>query len=252
MERDLKALITLLDDNDTEVYNHVFNKLLSYGPEIIPTLEHVWSDTFNPDMHDRLEVLIHSIQFEGLYRDFENYCKQGVFDLLKGASLIARYAYPEFKSEDLQADISRIKREIWLELNYSLTPLEQINVMNQVFFNNLGFGIDHVQHLDESDFYINKLIESKKAHPILVGLLYTVLARKLDFPVYGLNLPNHFALTFCRPSRLAHFPDADDQRLHVIFYINPQNKGSIFTKNEIDEYLSKMEIETKAKKHTRF
>ena len=33
MERDLKALITLLDDNDTEVYNHVFNKLLSYGPD---------------------------------------------------------------------------------------------------------------------------------------------------------------------------------------------------------------------------
>ena len=41
-ENEFKALITLLDDNDNEVYSHVSNKLFSLGVEGIPLLESAW------------------------------------------------------------------------------------------------------------------------------------------------------------------------------------------------------------------
>jgi len=244
--KEVSALIHLLDDHDVEVYGHVVSKLMACGPGIIPQLESAWSDSFDPELHERIEDLIHRIQFESLFDAFKKYVDENEFDLFTGACLIARFAYPEFKGELLTKDIANLRKDIWLELNYSLTPLEQVNIFNQVFFGNLGFKIDHVQHLVESDFYINKLIESRKGHPILLGLLYIILSRKLDFPLYGLNLPNHFALVFCR-EEIDFTEDPDDLRNEVIFYINPQNQGSIFTKNQIHEYLTKMDVVPAAK-----
>lgn len=241
---ELNALLSLLDDKDPEVYEHVFQKLSSYGRDIIPDLENAWADTFNENMHERLEELIHRIQYEELYSDFERYCKEGVFDLVEGASLLCRFAYPDTELEQIQKTISTIKREIWIELNESLTPLEKINVLNQMFFQNMRFDITSAANIHDSDFFINKLFETHNAHPVLLGLLYIVLARKLDLPIYGLNLPNHFALVLCR-SNVDITKSAQELKQEVIFYINIQQFGSIFTKNEIEEYIQKSELQNK-------
>jgi hypothetical protein len=71
--KELEALLALLDDSDSEVYEHVFDKLSTYGKEIIPELESAWADAFNEKMHERLEELIHRIQFNSLHTAFEAY-----------------------------------------------------------------------------------------------------------------------------------------------------------------------------------
>ena len=242
--KELEAMIHLLDDSDMEVYNHIFERLSKMGSGIIPELENAWSDTFDNTMQERLEELIHKIQFQDLYSDFESYATKGDFDLLTGAVLIARFAYPELQEDSIQEELTKIKREVWLEFNYNLTPLEQISILNQVFFTNLGYDVANPNEINESDFFINKTLESKKGHPILIGLLYCLIARKVDLPIYGLNLPNHFALVFCKQA-IDFSRGLEDLRNSVIFYMNPHSKGTIFTKNEIEDYLSKIETEPK-------
>jgi len=242
--KELEAMIHLLDDSDVEVYNHIFERLSKMGSGIIPELENAWSDTFDNTMQERLEELIHKIQFQDLYNDFETYANKGEFDLLTGAVLIARFAYPELKEDAIQEELTKIKREVWLEFNYNLTPLEQINILNQVYFSNLGFDVANANEINESDFFINKTLESKKGHPILVGLLYCLIARKVDLAIYGLNLPSHFALVLCKHA-IDFSRGAEDLRNSVIFYMNPHNKGTIFTKDEIEDYLSKIDTESK-------
>ncbi len=242
--KELEAMIHLLDDSDVEVYNHVFDKLTNLGVEIIPELESAWSDTYDDTMQERLEELIHKIQFQSLYKDFELYTQGEDYDLLTGACLIARFAYPDLKEEMLQEELMKVKREVWLEFNYNLTPLEQISILNQVFFSNLGFDVSNSSEINEGDFFINKTLESKSGHPILIGLIYCLIARKVDLPIYGLNLPNHFALVFCK-NDVDFSQKVEDLRSSVIFYMNPHSKGTIFTKNEIEDYLSKIEVEPK-------
>ena len=60
----LKALISLLDDSDEEVVAHVTEQLMSYGNEIIPRLEHAWEDLRDLQLQERIENIIHKIQFQ--------------------------------------------------------------------------------------------------------------------------------------------------------------------------------------------
>ena len=41
-DKEFRALITLLDDNDKEIFSHVSDKLFSLGVEGIPMLESAW------------------------------------------------------------------------------------------------------------------------------------------------------------------------------------------------------------------
>lgn len=42
---EISALFTLIDDPDEEVFGLVSNKIVDYGKEIIPNLEHLWETT---------------------------------------------------------------------------------------------------------------------------------------------------------------------------------------------------------------
>ena len=53
-ENEFRALITLLDDNDKEVYAHVTDKLFSLGLEGIPMLESAWETADNQVIQTRL------------------------------------------------------------------------------------------------------------------------------------------------------------------------------------------------------
>ena len=59
----LDALVSLLDDPDLEVKNHVRDKIISLGAEIIPFLEQKWETSFNPEVQKEIEDLVHDLQF---------------------------------------------------------------------------------------------------------------------------------------------------------------------------------------------
>ena len=46
-QAELKALISLLDDQDSEIYNHVEGKILELGTGLIPLLEKEWESNLN-------------------------------------------------------------------------------------------------------------------------------------------------------------------------------------------------------------
>ena len=49
-EPEVKALISLLDDSDKEVFGHIEEKLISMGNDVIPFLEDAWANAFDPVM----------------------------------------------------------------------------------------------------------------------------------------------------------------------------------------------------------
>jgi regulator of sirC expression with transglutaminase-like and TPR domain len=246
-DTEFKALITLLDDNDNEVYSHVTNKLFSLGVEGIPLLESAWETSENQLIQTRLEDLINKIQFSNVKDRMIKWIDKNGEDLLEGALLIAKFQYPDIDEFKITQKIDTISKNIWIELNPALSPLEEAHVVNHVFFQLHGFFGQHTQQLDADLGYLNNVLDSKKGNSLSLSILYLILAQKNDLPIYGVNLPYHFIMAYCRKHLDQQELEDNDQEKSVMFYINPLNKGIAFSRSEITHYLEQMKVKTHPK-----
>jgi regulator of sirC expression with transglutaminase-like and TPR domain len=246
-EKEFKALITLLDDNDNEVYTHVSDKLFSLGVEGIPLLESAWETSENQLIQTRLEDLINKIQFSNVKDRLIKWIDKGGEDLLEGALLVAKFQYPDLDEFKITQKVETISKNVWIELNPALSPLEEAHVINHVFFQLHGFFGHQTAQLDADLGYLNNLLDSKKGNSLSLSILYLILAQKNDLPIYGVNLPYHFIMAYSRKHLTDEELAANDQEKSVMFYINPLNKGIAFSRSEITHYLDQMKVKTHPK-----
>lgn len=139
-ERELKALVSLLDDQDDHIVTQIVDKIRSLGNQIIPFLEQEWESNFNPTVQRRIEELIHDLQYERLKERINEWYESQDQDLLTGLWLIATYQYPDLEIEKLKQELEQIYYDAWLEFKPDLYPYDQIKVLNSVLFNKLKFG----------------------------------------------------------------------------------------------------------------
>ncbi|WP_316835712.1 transglutaminase-like domain-containing protein [Pedobacter nutrimenti] len=234
---EISALIKLLDDPDNEVYEHVERRLLEYGNAVINYLESTWEKSLDTLVQERIENLVHRIQFTNVKEDLNLWFQSGAFDLLQGALVINRYQYPDLDEQKIILQIEEIKREIWMGLQYEMSSIERIKFMNHIFYSIYGFSGNTKNHHDPQNSYINQVLESKKGNQISLAIIYSTIAQKLDIPVYGVNLPQHFILGYIDESK------KEEHEFGVLFYINAFNKGAIFGKHDVDQFLRQLNLE---------
>lgn len=227
-EKELTALISLLDDTDLEVKNHVKNKLISLGYEIIPFLEKKWEENFNHEIQKEIEDMVHDLQFGQLKDRLTEWVKSPDKDLLTGLWLVNTYQYPDLSFDKLNADMHQVYFEVWTAFKNDLMPYEQVRIINGVLFNTLRFSANTKNFHSPGNSMLSNVLETKKGNPISLCAIYLLVARKLGLPIYGVNLPNLFILTY--------------KTSENTFYINAFNKGLIFSKRDIINYLDQLKI----------
>ena len=237
-QKELEALITLLEDPDLEVFDKVSNRLIELGEEAVPPLEKRWELTLKPDLQTRIENVIRSIQFNTLKGNMERWRREGGTDLLFGAYLVARFHYPELSYEPFNQKLEKIRKDIWLELNNELTALEKVRVMNYFLYDIHRFDKSLKKAHSPQLYLVNHVLDTCKGSPVLLGLIYAELARRLSLPIYGVNLPRNFVLCY-------YDPDYHDDPNNVLFYINPSDKGAVLGLKELKHFLRHLRIEEK-------
>jgi regulator of sirC expression with transglutaminase-like and TPR domain len=240
-DKELNALISLLDEPNEDIFQQIRHKLLFYGMDAVPVLENAWDNSFDNLIQDRIEEIIHDIQQNQLLSELKDWAKNFHYDLLKGFYLVSKYQYPDLDYKSLEDKVEIIKRDIWLELNSGLTALEKVKVINHIFFEVHGFKGNKTNIDAPQNFFLNNLVESKKGNHISLGMLYIIIAQKLGIPIFGVDLPQHFVLAYVDEVHEEKYSIADENE--VLFYINPFNKGAIFTKNEIEVYIKHLEMD---------
>lgn len=233
IQRELKALISLLDDPDDNIYLEIKNKIISYGDDVIPHLENAWETSFNQLLQQRIENIIHFLQFSSIKNSLELWNKTPNKKLLEGAIIVAKYQYPDLNVVQINEYIDKLTQEVWLELADNLTALEKIKVVNKIIFELHDFNGNTKNINSPQNSYINNVIETKRGNPITLGIIYLSVCQKLNIPVYGVNVPAHFILAYAEKK--------DD----VLFYLNLFNKGAVFFKKDIDKFLEQLKTEPK-------
>ncbi|UII29261.1 transglutaminase-like domain-containing protein [Fulvivirga maritima] len=230
-QEELKALVSLLDDEDAEIISHVEKKIISLGGSMIPILETEWESNLNPLVQERIEELIHVLQFDLIQERLINWFSEEEPDLLEGMWIVATYQYPDLEFTKLKQDLEQIYYDAWLEFKPDIHPYDQVKLLNSVIFSKLKFGANTKNFHSPSNSMINIVLESRKGNPISLCVLYMLVARKLKMPVYGVNLPNLFILTY-----------KSENENYSQFYINAFNRGLIFSKDDIDNYIHELRI----------
>jgi regulator of sirC expression with transglutaminase-like and TPR domain len=126
---------------------------------------------------------VHEIQFGTVKNDLQLWYQSGAFDLLQGILIINRYQYPDLDEQKVINQIeSIIKRDIWIQMMNEASPVEQVKLMNHVFYSIHGFSGNTANHRDPQNSYISQVLETKKGNQISLAIIYSIIAQKLDIP----------------------------------------------------------------------
>ncbi len=237
-DKEITALLQLVDDPDDEVFDTVATKLLHYGKNIIPRLEQVWESTADENLQERIELLIHRVHFNDLQTEFVEWSRAKHPEILRGAILVAKYKYPDVNVPAILTQFDHIRRNIWLELNNYLTPLEQINVFNSILYNYYKMQGHELTVRETKYFFINQVLESKQGNAYSIGVLYLAVCEMLDIPVFAVEVPRQFIFAYI--DTLHSFFGTDKAGVQQIqFYIDPTS-GMAYTQQDLDMYLRKI------------
>jgi len=243
----LRAMVQLLDDPDLDVSVAVENRLIEEGESVIDELEALWLNNDFPDASRYIELVINKIQKNLLHQRFKNWIEQDQPDLIEGWVIVTQLQYPGVKLMDVKSQLNDIKLDAWLLMGNVENDLDRIQILNHVFFEQQGFHGDTSQYHYPDNSFINRVLERKSGNPISLSAIYLSVAQHLGLPVFGINLPQHFVVGFCKigeayggVKNVKSVPLEEVGK--VVFYINPYSKGQIFTEENIDSFLKVVNV----------
>lgn len=251
---EIKALLSLLDDPDEEVQGQIKKRIVSEGRAFLPFLdEYISTEDVGPEVEALIHDIFRDIQISGLKAELDEWFADGEHDLIKGAMIISRYEYPDLDEQEVLSFISRIRQDVWLELNENLTAFEAIKVLNLVFFDEYGFSGNKEDYHQTENSFINKVIENRTGNPLLLSILYMSIAEQLEIPIKGVNLPNHFLVAYMDQNGVGNEVEintSSEEDEDILFYINPFSRGAILHRAEIDTFLTHLDLRPEPRFYT--
>jgi regulator of sirC expression with transglutaminase-like and TPR domain len=242
-EAEINALFKLIDDPDEEVFNTIADRLLNYGTPIIPDLEHLWENTLDEATLERIEIMIYKLRLQDLKEAFIEWKSKPDPSLFEGALLVTKFQFPELAIDSLRHQMEKIRRNIWLELNNYLTPLEQANVIRNILFNYYQIKGVEVNYEKPEEFLISAPLQSKKGNAIANTLLYAELCQQLEIQAQFINIPKQCIIAFYAsdwdPDELVTNPQE-----FIQFYVEGTT-GNAFSQKDLDQYMIRSNIEPK-------
>ncbi len=226
-DTELSHLIKLLDDEDESIYSNIRERFISYG-DLSSNFLKDFAEDENVLLRKRVNEIISTINIERLEKKFIELSKKNDF-LEEAVFLIAEFGYPGYNKQKykdklhlMAEDIRKNMLDISPDIN-SISAISKLNAINSYLFGEKGFTGNKEDFFDTDNSYINRVIDTGLGIPITLSVIYIFLARRLNMPVFGVNLPGHFIIKYM---------DENDE-----FFIDPFNQGIIVSRPEAADFI---------------
>jgi regulator of sirC expression with transglutaminase-like and TPR domain len=226
-ERQRAALISLLADDDQNVYQTVRTKILSYGRVATEWLQ-PYTLSSDPVLRRRAQEIVHHLLRQSADEAFMAFChtKGEDLDVEEGTWMLAKTAYPEINAAAYQALFDNYAGELREPVQMADDPERILVTVNHYLFDKLGFIGNERNHNDPDNSYLNRVVDRRTGIPISLSMVYLFVTRRLHLPVTGIGLPGHF---ICRY-----------QTAKTEIFIDPSKKGKFLTKADCIKHLLQM------------
>ncbi len=224
-DRELRALISLLSDDDQKIVAMVWENLLALGEASLPFLEDV-SEAPDPRLRLRARHVASQILTELLEKRFADLADQdeGSFDLEDALCVVARIEYPHLDPAEVTEGLEALADGLRPQMPRVAPPREKIELLNQYLFREVGFRGNAKDYYDPDNSYINKVLERRLGIPISLAAITILVGRRLNLPLYGVGLPKHFVVKYQDPTSE--------------LFIDPFNGGRVFNRKECMQMLT--------------
>lgn len=222
--KEIESLIYLLDDPDEFVRNSVIERFDKLGEKSVPLIDEIRVSIKEPVKRQVVDDILLKLTFPSLEQEFLNYVEGGVDDLKsleEGILMLSRIDQPTIRTELFSRKLHKLALEIEGEITYTLQPLRQAEILMHHVFARHDFGPAKEQYFLPEHALLHHVIDSKTGIPLTLSFVALFLARRLELPLSGVNMPIHFLMRY----------DFDNQ----VVYLDPFNAGKPVS---VDECLS--------------
>lgn len=223
-DRQKAAFITLLGDEDRNIYQTVRGKILSLGPAVADWLRpHLLSR--DPVLRRHAQEIVQHLARQAADDAFLAFCisHRDDLDLEEGVWCLARTQYPDINVMAYQALLDVHAAELKERLRSSSMSDNILATINQYLYDELGFRGNEEDYYDPDNSYLNRVIDRRTGNPISLCLIYLFIARRLRLPITGIGMPGHFLVRY--------------QSSTGEVYVDAFNRGKLLTKADCVKYL---------------
>ncbi|NEP57880.1 MAG: tetratricopeptide repeat protein [Symploca sp. SIO2G7] len=147
-------------------------------------------------------------------------------DLAKAALYIAQEEYPDLEIVAYLQTLDIMAAKIEERLPVERYPLKILKSINQYLYDDLGYTGNTKDYYNPGNSFLNNVIDQRTGIPITLSLVYLEIARRLDFPMVGVNMPGHFLI---RPN----FEDAG-------IFVDAFHQGEVLFEQDCEERLTQI------------
>ncbi|QHI97365.1 tetratricopeptide repeat protein [Xylophilus rhododendri] len=119
--------------------------------------------------------------------------------LFEAAVSLAQDEYPDLDVQQVLGDVDQLLARLKRRLPADAPALQRLRILNQFFFNELGFGGNVNNYYDPDNSYLNAVLRTRRGIPISLAVLWMELAQGLSLHVRGVAFPGHFMVKINLP-----------------------------------------------------
>lgn len=231
---EIQSLLLLMDDPDPFIQESVQNRFTELGENAVPLLDEFRLEIKNPKEKQRVGDIIHQLTFETLKTEFHEMLELGVKNR-KGLEnitfLLARFGNPTLRQRAYSQKLDHFAEMVEPTIRYRLDERRKMKQLIKFVFEDLNFTGDTEDYHNPENCFIDKVIDRRRGLPITLSLVVMFLARRLDMPFFGVNMPIHFMLNYV------------SEKEEVL--VDPYDNGAIVTYDQCYFFLKKNNIEPK-------
>jgi formylglycine-generating enzyme required for sulfatase activity/regulator of sirC expression with transglutaminase-like and TPR domain len=122
-------------------------------------------------------------------------------DLAETVLLISKHRDPALDLAPLRAELDRLTDQVRTRLKKATSPQEIVDAFRETIHDEGGYRYtDRVDAqgipIDSTELFLHGMLKSKRGYCMNLSLLYLIIADRLDVPLYGVPLPNHFFVRY--------------------------------------------------------
>ena len=116
----------------------------------------------------------------------------------KVSLLMSKEAFPDININNYSRKIKKMVREIKKKGNKKKDPLYKIGIINDYLYKNQGFKYDFkdMNARNTKNQFITGYLDSKEGSCITMPLLYYIIGKELNLPLYWVKAPDHFFVRY--------------------------------------------------------